>query len=152
MAFSTTAQMMAAVEDWALEENGSVVKIKNSGLAIDVDRVRVYFSPSEGGRLWLECWSMVLLGVEKSPAMAKELLLGEDYSNYYAGTWGMTAVADSNEQLFNLTYGLMLLGEHLDKNEWLAAARLINHVAGTHSDELQAKWGGKTSFQSRFDL
>lgn len=152
MAFSTTAQLMAAVEDWALEENGSVVKIKNSGLAIDVGRVRVYFSPSEGERLWLECWSMVLFGVEKSPAMAKELLLGEEYSNYYAGTWGMTAVADSNEKLFNLTYGLILLGEHLDKNEWLDAAQIINHVADKHSDELQTKWGGKTFFQSRFDL
>ena len=152
MAFSTPAQMMAAVEDWALEENGSVVKMRGGGLAIDVGRVRVNFIPSLGGRLWLECWAMVLLGVEKSPAMAKELLLGEDYSNYYAGTWAMTAINDSDVELYNLTYGMVLLGEHLDKNEWLAAAKVLNHVAGTHSDELQAKWGGKTFFQGRYDL
>ncbi len=150
MPFLNQAQVMEAVEQWCLEENSEVIKTSSGFLAIETGTQRVFFVPTlPGGTLVLQCFVQVLIGVEKNTEMAKELLLHPDYSNYYAGAWSVAKHQASDGKLFNLLYEHSLLTEHLDKSEWLSAAKLLIGVSEKHGDELQAKWGGKTWIKDR---
>ena len=152
MKFRTSAEVMSQVEKWIMEDHGSVVKY-SWGLGADVDQTRVFFTPGNIGResahiLWAS--SFVLVNVEKSEAMARELLTDPAYSSYWSGRWCVAQTGSTEPPLYNLKYDRPVLTANLDKAEWAEARDYVRLVARAQSLELQKKWGGQTWLESYY--
>lgn len=152
MKFRTSSEVMSQVEKWIMEDYGSVVKY-SWGLGADVDQTRVFFHTGNIGLesaqiLWAS--SVVLVNVEKSEAMARELLTDTAYSTYWSGRWCVEQSASTEPPLFNLKYDRPVLTANLDKAEWAEARDYVRLVAKSHSAELQKKWGGQTWLESYY--
>jgi hypothetical protein len=135
-----------------MEDHGSVVKY-SWGLGADVDQTRVFFTSGHIGLesahiLWAS--SFVLVNVEKSEAMARELLTDPAYSSYWSGRWCVVETGSTEPPLYNLKYDRPVLTANLDKAEWAEARDYVRLVARTQSLELQKKWGGQTWLESYY--
>lgn len=146
MKFRTATEVMGQVEKWIMEDHGNVVK-HSWGLGVDVDQTRLFFTP---GNIALEdaqiLWAStpVLVNVEKSEQMARELLTDPAYSIYWSGRWCVEQTASTEGPLYILKYDRPVLTSDLDKVEWAEARDYVRHIAKAHSKELQKKWGGQT--------
>lgn len=152
MKFRTSAEVMSQVEKWIMEDHGSVVTY-SWGLGADVDQTRVFFRPGkialeDAQVLWVS--SLVLVNVEKSEAMARELLTDPGYSSYWSGRWCVAPTGSTDAPLYNLKYDRPVLTANLDKTEWAEARDYVRLVAKAKSRELQKKWGGQTWLESYY--